>query len=521
MYSNMSISKKIHIPLILSILIGFVIIVINYFYSIDEMKQGVYEKESKSLKSVYAESIKGKENVGLTNAINIAKSYSVVRSLKENNRDIAIDGLGELSKEFKDNTIFKNIKVHIHDKNIHSFLRAWNPKKHGDDLSSFRHTVVKVNKIKKPIVAIELGRAGLVIRGLAPVMDDGKYLGSVEFMQGLNSVVKDARKNYGYEMVVVMKDEFLSTATALTEAPKIKNYVLAVNESAIDKDFFNDLKNVDIAQTKKHQLGGNYFVVSEPIRDFSNKIVGYAVIGEKISKVEHTVLKSEDSLVRQVYIMLGVVLFILVFLMFVIQRGVSGPLKGLEKIANELLHGEADLSKRLPVNTNDEIGKASKSFNTFLDKVESIAYEAESQAKEAQESKKEIEKSLDKNRLNLALSSSMIDGNIENATNLRSSMEKNIESVDEVNELNASTSDVIEKVTTSTNEIIEAISNITQMTNESRESSEHLNTNVEEIFSVISLIKDISDQTNLLALNAAIEAARAGEHGRGFACSCR
>lgn len=46
---------------------------------------------------------------------------------------------------------------------------------------------------------------------------------------------------------------------------------------------------------------------------------------------------------------------------------------------------------------------------------------------------------------------------------------------------------------------------------------EQLNTRVDAIGSVVTLINGISEQTNLLALNAAIEAARAGEHGRGFA----
>ncbi len=111
----------------------------------------------------------------------------------------------------------------------------------------------------------------------------------------------------------------------------------------------------------------------------------------------------------------------------------------------------------------------------------------------------------------------MIKGAINNADNLKSSMEENVANVNDVNKLNDETATVIQEVTNSTDDIILSMSNITEMLGESRASSEQLNTNVEEIFNVIALIKDISDQTNLLALNAAIEAARAGEHGRGFA----
>ena len=515
--TNLSISKKIHIPLIASIVLGFIIIIINYIYSMGEMKDDVYSSQESKLRSFYHEAIKGKENIGLTNVINIAKNYDVIRALKENDREIAIKGLSSVSSEFKKYTNYKNIKIHIHDANVHSFLRAWKPSKYGDDLSGFRKTIVAVKSSKKPLVAIELGRAGLVLRGLSPIIEDGKYLGSVEFMQGLNSIVKDARKTNGYEVAIVMKEEYLKISTLVASAPKIGNYSLAVKEKVINQDFFHDLANIDISKTDSFQITSKYFIVSEPIKDFSNNVVGYALYGNKLSNVDSVIFHSEDALIRQVYIMAILDLFILFFLIYVIKKAIADPIINLDKVANELAQGDADLSKRLPVLSHDELGRASASFNLFLDKVEKIAQNAQEEARNAAESAKKAHESMDKNRLTLALSGGMIVGAIDNADNLRRSMKKNVENVNAVNTLNESTSNVVQKVTVSTDEIISNISNITEMVSESRHSSMELNTNVEEIFNVIALIKDISDQTNLLALNAAIEAARAGEHGRGFA----
>ncbi|WP_457745796.1 methyl-accepting chemotaxis protein [Sulfurimonas sp.] len=448
----------------------------------------------------------------------MSKNYSVVRSLLENDRTVAIDGLKEISQEFKKYTNYKNIKIHIHDANVHSFLRAWKPKKFGDDLSGFRKTIVAVKRDKKPLVAIELGRAGLVLRGLAPVIQNGKYLGSVEFMQGLNSIVKSAKKNSDYDVVILMKNEYLSTARALKTAPKVGNFTLAVKENVVDKDFLNNLSNIiKIDDAHSFQITDKYFIISKPIKDFSGNIVAYAVVGDKMSNVNRIISQSEDSLLRQVYIMSFVDVFILFFLMFIIKRTVTNPIVNLADVADELAQGDADLSKRLPVKSADELGHASKSFNTFLDKVEKIALDAQEDALRAEKAALEAEVVAEQNRLTLALSSEMITGSVNNANNLRHSMSETVEDVNKVNELNAQTGEVIESVTSSTNDVKNAISSITEMVSESRHSAEELNANVEEIYNVISLIKDISDQTNLLALNAAIEAARAGEHGRGFA----
>ncbi|MEA3372539.1 MAG: methyl-accepting chemotaxis protein [Campylobacterota bacterium] len=517
MFRNLSISKKVHIPLIVAIVLGFIIIVVNYFMSIDEIRKDVYSEQKSELGSFFEEAMSAKANIGITNAINISRNSAVVTALTANDRELAIESFSTLMKDFKTHTKYQNIKIHIHDKDVRSFLRVWKPQKFGDDLRGFRKTIVSVKRDQKPIVGIELGVAGLVMRGLAPVLKDGAYIGSVEFMQGLNSIVKDARKKFGTDVVIVMDKRYLSISKGLASAPELGDFVLAVRPGVIDQSYFTSLKTIDIRDTKKAHRNDTHLVVSSPIEDFSGAVVGYALVGKPLAVVEQVIAKSEDSLMRQVLIMAVMDVAILIFLIIVMRVAVSAPIRHLDEVARELAAGDADLSKRLKVESNDEIGKAAASFNIFIEKVEEIANRAKDEAEHAVEAQHQTEHQMHKTDLMLHLAENMVKGSNNNAVQLRESMHNNMASVHEVNELNHQTENVIKEVNLHTDEIINTINRIVEMIDDTRSSSEHLNQNVEEIFNVISLIKDISDQTNLLALNAAIEAARAGEHGRGFA----
>ena len=193
------------------------------------------------------------------------------------------------------------------------------------------------------------------------------------------------------------------------------------------------------------------------------------------------------------------------------------PLKTVSGALQTIADGRGDLTQRIPLSAQDEIGLLATNFNRFVGSLnELIAHirtlasnidgEADHGLKRSQSSVRELSRQQQELTMVATAVTEMASATQEIASNAERTAAAAIQS--------AESSEAGKYLVNKTRE---SISHLADGVSEATDVIAQLDRHAQEINGILATIKGIAEQTNLLALNAAIEAARAGEQGRGFA----
>lgn len=200
---------------------------------------------------------------------------------------------------------------------------------------------------------------------------------------------------------------------------------------------------------------------------------------------------------------------------WVITRLIVGPLRKVIGVAQQIAAG--DLSATVEVTRRDEIGQLMQAMQQMGEGLSSIVSGLQAGIEQLASSAQSL--SAVTEQTNLEVSSQKEETEqVATAMNQMTATVHDVARNAEEAALAAQTAD--DKVESGQAVVRQSMTRIEQLADSASSASssiESLSAEIQNIGTVLSVIKSVAEQTNLLALNAAIEAARAGEQGRGFA----
>jgi len=185
--------------------------------------------------------------------------------------------------------------------------------------------------------------------------------------------------------------------------------------------------------------------------------------------------------------------------------------KAMEVIAS------GDISKKVRIFANDELGAVGVSINSMLDSLNAMIASIQSASLKIASASHQIQSSSEQMATGAeevaAQTGTVATAGEEMAATATEIAGNCLAAADGANQASSTASNGAAVV----QETISVMNRIANRVRETAQTVENLGARGDQIGEIIATIEDIADQTNLLALNAAIEAARAGEQGRGFA----
>ncbi|MDH5545762.1 MAG: methyl-accepting chemotaxis protein [Gammaproteobacteria bacterium] len=504
---------------VLSLVVGvafamlLVVLVSNYLGS-QKTRQILDADRSATYNKVFWEQVE-KDAVSFEKLLSIlTRDKEIVEAFAAEDRDALIEVAVPKFEELK--KLYAVTHFYFIKSDGHSLLRAHNLKKYGDPIkhATYQHSR-ETGEVGK---GIEMGKKYFSLRVVMPVRVDGEVIGHFELGEELDYLVSAFQRATSANVSMWISRPYVGEKGVEEHFQATGDwfYVMSSDETShkqLMEQFSPEISDSTVFEGNANIEGVGYHVATYPFTDARSQTAGVVMITSDSSHLNSVF----NSHLFSVFVVSLLIFALATGVAFYMVKNISRPLRNVNRMLGEISQGRGDLTRRLPVESNDEFGAFATNFNTFIEHIQHLVKSVKETVVDLSASSSHLSDiaSSAKNSVDLQHSqSAAVTQAISDMSRMAGEIDQNATSTASfTRDANEQACQGREALSAS----IEAIKTLATNMEHSGQVIENLRVSSENIGAMLEVIKAIAEQTNLLALNAAIEAARAGEQGRGFA----